>query len=565
VSQSILELWAVIKDANRDQKLPQGVLPQLLQRLSPSCIASFVRFARYDSFKDADESEIDYEHMRTGQQDILVDMYCVAAGGSEANQILGMLYENLQRAEISKDWFGVEAAWFGFLGVAEALADEPDLPEVFQMVLQTIFRAEVCSERPCTTAASLLRCCGPHFERSLQQLLPASVRWLLQIVQQIPVLASDALQELCGYAGKHLMPYVEELLQLVVSAVPVLPAEVDVALHGALMGIVRNFPDEQAAAGYMKLCEGSTLALASGCSVGEQRGRETLHRCISRFLRCTRLLEEREDCLPQLPLGQSSKASLLASTCLSRALQVQWAVLSASIQQLICAAPVSKEALKGKPMFEYSDVALQVNMLALLRRAGKAAADGCERNIELGMQLVEIAVVCSKSGHLAPLSGIAVLAGNSEAAQKCVEPSMDHLLQAMVDKTRANVAPEDVLPFLELVASIATSTENIILQHARLLPIIQLCMLTIRSSDQDVLKPALQLLLKVLMSRAQGLSAEMISNIIKTIFETFHMWPRSMSGQTFKLFSAIAERHEAIFVQIVNSQAIPSVAGLPSP
>jgi len=27
----------------------------------------------------------------------------------------------------------------------------------------------------------------------------------------------------------------------------------------------------------------------------------------------------------------------------------------------------------------------------------------------------------------------------------------------------------------------------------------------------------------------------------------------------------MAERHEAIFVQIVNSQAIPSVAGLPSP
>jgi len=117
-------------------------------------------------------------------------------------------------------------------------------------VLQSVFRAELPAEEHCATAANLLRVCGPHFNQAvLPQLLPAA-QWLMSVMARIPAVASEALQEICGYAGQHLLPHVQDLLQVVVAVAPKLPAEVDVALHGALAGVVRGLPGDQAMAAF---------------------------------------------------------------------------------------------------------------------------------------------------------------------------------------------------------------------------------------------------------------------------------------------------------------------------
>ena len=44
VAQSVNELWAVLKDAKRDGKLPEGVMPRILQRLMEPKLGYFHNF-----------------------------------------------------------------------------------------------------------------------------------------------------------------------------------------------------------------------------------------------------------------------------------------------------------------------------------------------------------------------------------------------------------------------------------------------------------------------------------------------------------------------------------------
>eukprot|EP00435_Cladocopium_sp_Y103_P026415 s71_g6.t1 len=162
VAQAVSELWAVLKEAKRDGKLPEGVMPGLLQRLAEPSIHSFVRFSRFDSPED----RADLVQMRSAQQDILVDMYCIAAGTAEAQLVLSTLLKHLEKAEANGDAVGVEVVWYAFQGIAEVIVDEPNVPDAFHAVLRSVVGAapvEVSS-----TAAALLRACGPHFEKDLQ-------------------------------------------------------------------------------------------------------------------------------------------------------------------------------------------------------------------------------------------------------------------------------------------------------------------------------------------------------------------------------------------------------------
>merc|ERR1712050_73953 len=65
------------------------------------------------------------------------------------------------------------------------------------------------------------------------------------------------------------------------------------------------------------------------------------------------------------------------------------------------------------------------------------------------------------------------------------------------------------------------------------------------------------------MSRSVGTAAQNVQEIIQAVLLYFHTWPRSICGQTFKLFSAFAERHEAVFLPLATSPAVPCLASLP--
>lgn len=52
-----------------------------------------------------------------------------------------------------------------------------------------------------STGAALLRALGPHFEKQLQVQLAPAVQWLMSMVTQIPLEASETVQELCGPLG----------------------------------------------------------------------------------------------------------------------------------------------------------------------------------------------------------------------------------------------------------------------------------------------------------------------------------------------------------------------------
>jgi len=568
VAQPIFELWAILKDASRDGKLPSGVLAGLLQKLARPCVTSFTRFGRYGSPCAGDQAEL--EQLRGAQQDILVDMYCIAAGTAEAQLILTLLCDALRTFEGTQDWHGVEVVWFAFSGIAEVLVDEPPIPEAYQMVLRSVFCAELTTEEQCATAATLLRVCGPHFEQILRPQLVPSVQWLVSVMPRIPSVASEALQELCGYAGQHLLPHVEELLKVVVAAVPSLPAEVDAALHGALAGIVRGLQGEQAVAAFVQICSGTAAALAEGLDVGQAAGREKLHRCACRLLRCTIVMREGgPNCSPDSAApGQPSPAAKTAAMCLERVLNAQWRSIALPCRHLICAAPISRDVLKGKPVFEYSDVAVQVNVLALLRYMARAANEALTGGPELGLHLVEFAVACCGEGQFAPLSAVAVLAANPELARTHVLPALDGVCQETMRHAHAGCAAEDLIPVLELLSSLAASVGEELFQAPQLPVLTQLCASAIRTTDQDILKPALLFLQKLATSRLPGCEARCcapeqdVRGIIQAVLLHFHTWPRSAGAQTFKLFCALLERHEGLFLPLVTSPSLPCVAGL---
>jgi len=565
VAQSVFELWAILKDANRDQKLPPGVLTGLLQQLARPCITSFARFGRYNSPYAEDPAEL--EQLRSAQQDILVDMYCIAAGTPEAQMILTLLCDHLQNFETAKDWHGVEVVWYAFSGIAEVLVDEPPIPEAYQMVLQSVFRADLPTEEHCTTAAILLRVCGPHFDQILRPQLVPAVQWLVGVMPRIPSVASEALQEICGYAGQHLMPHVGELLKVIVAAVPSLSADVDASLHGALVGIVRGLPREQAVPAFGQICEGTTATLAEGLDVALEIGREKLHRCTCRLLRCTIVMREGGlDCGPQA--GQPNPAAQTAATCLAQVLGVQWRSLAPPCQRLLCAAPVPKDALKGKPIFDYSDTAVQVNIMSLLRYAAKSAVEAVAGGQDLGSHLVEFAIACCTEGQFAPLSAVALLVADPDLARTQILPALDGICQVTLRQSQAGRGGEDLIPVLELLSGLAAGVGEELFQSPQLPLITQLCILAVRASDQDVLRPALLFLLKLVMSRSPAAVARCngpelnIRDIIQAVLLHFHLWPRSLGSQTFKLFSAFLERHEAVFMPLVLSHGVPCIASL---
>eukprot|EP00929_Paragymnodinium_shiwhaense_P048050 TRINITY_DN24354_c0_g1_i1.p1 TRINITY_DN24354_c0_g1~~TRINITY_DN24354_c0_g1_i1.p1 ORF type:complete len:970 (+),score=194.39 TRINITY_DN24354_c0_g1_i1:67-2910(+) len=559
VAQSVFELWAVLKDANRDSKIPAGVMATLLKQLAPFCITSFVRFSRLDSPFSEDADEL--AQLRDSQSDIIVDMFCIAAGTPEALQILALLYERLQAAAAAKDWHGIEVAWRGFSGIAEVLADEPSIPEVYQTVLQSIFASEVTSEDQCATAAMLLRTCGPHFGQSLRPLLAPSVQWLVGKVPVVPTVASEAVQELCGYAGQHLLPHVEEFLKIVVATAPSVSAEVDSSLHGALVGIIRGLPGEQAVGAFVKICEGTTQAVAAGFDVTQEPARVQLHRCSCRLLRCALVMEQagspdnKETC---------DVAARTAAAALTHVLQAQWSSLAPASQRLLCAAVVPRDAPKGKPIFEYSDEAVQVNTLALLRYAAKAATGAPAGGKELGVQIMLLAAACCKEGQFAALSSVAILANSPPMAVEVVLPAMDTVCQAALGHIQAGRSAEDLVPFLDLIAALAASAGDGLCQLPQLSLLTQLCVLAVRSTDQDVLKPVLLFLQKLAMSRTDGARVQNMQEVIQAVLLHFHLWPRSVGGHVYKLFQAFVERHEAVFLPLAVSPSVPSVATLPA-
>ncbi|CAJ1363007.1 unnamed protein product [Effrenium voratum] len=296
VGQAVSELWAILKDAKRDGKLPENVMPKILHRLVEPSVLSFTRFGRFDSKFTDDRADL--VQLRSAQQDILVDMYCVAAGTAEAQLVLGTLLKPLESGDI----LGQEVVWYAFQGIAEVIADEPSIPNEYNVVLPSVFRVTGGPAEALATGAALLRACGPHFEQRLQAHLAPAVQWLVSMVAHVPNEASETVQELCGYAGKLLLPHLEEFLKVVDQVAPKAPAEVDACLYGALAGIARNLPAEQAAAGFAKVCN-STAATLQGIDTSSEAGRMALHRVLGRILRCPRGAERFLTSLLMMPRG----------------------------------------------------------------------------------------------------------------------------------------------------------------------------------------------------------------------------------------------------------------------
>merc|ERR1712187_184694 len=79
-----------------------------------------------------------------------------------------------------------------------------------------------------------------------------------------------------------------------------------------------------------------------------------------------------------------------------------------------------------------------------------------------------------------------------------------------------------------------------------------------------ILKPTLVFLQKLVMSRSVNAKAQNFNEIMQTALLHFHNWPRMISGQTFKLFSAFLERCEPEFIKLVLSLAVPCIVCLPA-
>ena len=65
------------------------------------------------------------------------------------------------------------------------------------------------------------------------------------------------------YAGRLLLPFVEEFLKAVSQVAPSAPSSVDAALHGALVGITRNLPADKAELAFAEILQGAKGLRAS--------------------------------------------------------------------------------------------------------------------------------------------------------------------------------------------------------------------------------------------------------------------------------------------------------------
>ena len=555
VAQAVSELWAVLKDAKRDGKLPEGVMPRILQRLAEPSIHSFIRFGRFD----CPEDRADLVQTRSAQQDILVDMYCVAVSTPEAQLVMSTLLKHLEQAEVSGDVVGLEVVWYAFQGIAEVITDEPNVPDAYHAVLRSVVKVMAAPVEVTSTGAALLRACGPHFEKHLQAHLAPAVQWLMTMVTHIPVEASETVQELCGYAGQLLLPFVQEFLKVVSEVAPNAPSEVDAALHGALVGITRNLPADQAAMGFAQVLEGSSTTLKTGIDTSTEAGRMILHRILCRILRCDSVMEQAGS--SQQGLGPTPEARM-ASSCIVRFLISCWAALAAACQKLLLAAPVAKDAVKGRPIFEYSDVALQVNVMALLRRAGRAVREA--ESMELAQQLQQLLISCCQEGQLAVLVAMAQMATHPQLAQNCVLPHLDLISNISLMHVQKGRPAEELVPFLDLCSALAGSVGDALFASQQLAPLSQLCVAALGSVEHEVLKPVLVFLQRLLTSRTVGLSEADVGALAQQVVGRFHQWPRGMSGQICNVFSAMAERHEKVYLSTVAASGnAPCMASLP--
>lgn len=560
-AQSVAELWALFKDMRRDDKLPPGVLPGILQRLTGPCIASFLRFGRFDSPYVDDVAE--HQQVRSAQQDILSDMYVLAASDDvnnpEATQIIAVLLSSLKEAEVAKDWHGVEVALYALVGIAEALAFEPAMPCAFHEVLQVACRTEAPTEDQCATIATLLRTCGPQFERALVPHLAPAVQRLMVMVPRIPLAASDAVLEICGYAGQHLLQHLGEFLQAVATSAPTAPTAVDASLHGALVGVVRTLPAEQAVAAFNQICEGTSVMMAGGFDISQDAGRERLHRCTCRLLKCTLVMREHADGPASSPGQPLTPAVQAAAAGLTGVLLTHWGNVAAACQGVLCAAPVPKDAAKGKPIYEYSDTAVQVNCLALLRYAARSANEAPARGEELSTRLVELAAACIAQGQFAPLTAVALLATQQDFARQGLLPLLDGLCPAVQSHIQAGRPEQALAPVLEFFSSLAANVGSALSESQHFPTVMQFCLAVVRTTDTDLLKPALVFLLKYLMARPPLHAAE----IVEAVMLHFHAWPRSVSSDTYRLLMACVERHAALYLPMAASPTLPCLLALP--
>merc|ERR1712194_402722 len=148
-------------------------------------------------------------------------------------------------------------------------------------------------------------------------------------------------------------------------------------------------------------------------------------------------------------------------------------------------------------------------------------------------------------------------------ARGLILPNLPGICQAASQHIKAAGSAEALIPFLEMCAGLATSVGDELFQCPQIPMVREVCLAAAQSADQDILKPTLLVLQKVVMSRTIDPAAQNVPDIIKIVLLSFHKWPRSLAGQTFKLFSAMVERHEAVFLPIAMSPEVPCMGSLP--
>mmetsp|Transcript_14180 Transcript_14180/g.33492 ORF Transcript_14180/g.33492 Transcript_14180/m.33492 type:complete len:952 (+) Transcript_14180:45-2900(+) len=559
VAASMADFWVIIKEMHHESKLPAGTMQGLLRQLALPIVMALATFGRLDTKTASDEGEL--EQRREQMSNIIVDMYCVAVAVSEGPWVLSLLQERLEMAESSKDACGKEVIWYAFNGIAEALADEANLPPAFQAVIASVFRADTVSAPECTTAATLLRNCGPHFQRDLRPTLPSAVQWLVERVAAIPEVASEAVQELCGYAGEVLLPHVAAFLEHVVAVVPRVSLAVDTCLHGALAGIIRPLGREDAIGAFEKILQGSVAAVMQGIPAESPSGRDVLNRCLCRFLRCTSVMEQ--PVAAEAGSAAAAAAKKVAATCLAKVLLQIWQALQGPCRTLVTMAPVKKDVPKAAAIFESSDEALQVNVFAFMRLVATTANEALDGGSACAANLVQFATATPGVHQLACLSAIAVLAGNAENARAHVLPALGGFCTNAFAQMQAGGSGTDLIPFLDLLGSLAASVGEDIFQAQAAAQLRQLCLAVLPSQEVDALRPAILFLQKLVMSRVAQAAVQNPKEVIECTLMNFHRWPRLLAGSMWKLFMAFAERHEVLFLQLLTAVPTPSLVGLP--
>mmetsp|Transcript_21679 Transcript_21679/g.39770 ORF Transcript_21679/g.39770 Transcript_21679/m.39770 type:complete len:955 (+) Transcript_21679:92-2956(+) len=561
VAASMSELWVVLKEMHHDSKLPPGVLQGLIRELGAPMVVAMTRFGRLDTKTAYDESSL--VKRRESMKDILVDMYCVAVAAAEGPWVLSLLQEGLEVAEKSQDACGIEVLWFAFNGIAEALADEPTIPVVFQTVLPSVFRSSMTSPEHCTTAALLLRSCGPHFQKDLRAHVPSAAQWLVERVAAVPEVASEAVQELCGYAGEALLQHVSGFLQHITTVAPKVSLTVDVNLHGALAGIIRVLIREEAVAGFCKILDPTRTSAKQGLCVERADMRDLLNRCMCRLMRCTSVMEQ--PLAVEADASASAAAKKTAATALAKVMLDMWPSMREPCQKLVAMAPVRKDVPKAQAVFEGSDEALQVNVFAFLRLMATTANESLDGSLELAQYVCDFAVSMQGVNQLACLSAVSVLAANAENARICVLPLLPRFCSSASVQLQGGAGSADFIPFfLDLLASIAGSVGEHLFQVQEAAQLRQLCVAVLASQEQDMLlRPSIRFLEKLMMSRVAQAGVQHPQEVIESTLMNFHKWPRSVGALMWKLFSACIERHGALLSQLVSTTSMPSIAILP--